>query len=321
VRKAVVLTLLAGLVVGAPRNAPAACSEGTPCVDAEPLWLTPSPRYFAVISDVGSPSAAALAGGFSVGFRWQPAVLVVPAPNAEGREVNAIRHATDLSLGLRVGIGNRMELTAVLPAGLYQAGAGIKGVTHQSAPPIAAQSLHDPRIGFGYALPKRSAHFGVKLRFELKLPLGSQQQLSGETSFVASPSVAAHFKTSKSTPHGLFGAAELGARLRRPTDFYASRIGSQALIAVGAGYALRRPRLIFALEAYALPSLVAGGPTRHLPAEWLASTSYLLDPNVALGLSGGSGLPLSDAGSGSVLGFGVPAFRGLLFLRLAPSPE
>jgi hypothetical protein len=212
-------------------------------------------------------------------------------------------------------MGRGLELTLVLPAGLYQRGAGIKGVTHQSAPAIAQQSLRDPRIGFGFALPTLARRLASKLRFELKLPLGNSDALSGEAGAVASPSLALSART-----HGFVVGAELGARLRRPALLYGSRIGSQALLALGLGYELHGPPLTFAVEAYALPSLIRPSTTRYLPAEWLASVSLRPRPwpRWAFGLGGGSGLALSSNTGSPAFGFGVPAFRGLLFARFAP---
>lgn len=284
-------------------------------MDAEPLWLTPAAQHFAFVSDTGPAPFAGLNGSASIGFRWQPAVVTVPAPSREGRDVNVLRHATDATLGLRAGTGRGLELTLVLPAGLYQRGAGIKGVTHQSAPAIAQQTLRDPRLGFGFALPTLARVLSSKLRFELKLPLGSSDALAGETGAVASPSLALSART-----HGFVAGAELGARLRRPALVYGSRIGSQALLALGLGYESKGLPLSFALEGYALPSLIRPSTTRYLPAEWLASVSLRPRPwpRWAFGLGGGSGLALSSNAGGPVFGFGVPAFRGLLFARFAP---
>jgi hypothetical protein len=314
-RRAALKSLIVMGVLMAFRASAAACTEATPCVDAEPLWLTPAAQRFASISDTARAPFASLSGSASLGFRWQPALVSVPAPSREGRDVNVLRHATDATLALRAGAGKGLELTLVLPAGLYQRGAGIKGVTHQSAPAVDQQSLHDPRVGFGFTLPPLAASLASKLRFELKLPLGNSDALAGEAGFVASPSLALSARA-----EGLFVGAELGARLRKPAVLYGSRIGSQALLALGAGYELSAPRLSFAVEAYALPGLVRASTSRYLPAEWLASVSFGPGPwpRWRFGLAGGSGLAFSSNASGSSFGFGVPAFRGLLFARFTP---
>jgi hypothetical protein len=288
-----------------------------PCPEAETLWASPASQRFVTISDAPATPDLRLGASASAWFRWRPAVLEVPAPNAEGREVNVVAYATDLSLGFRFGIGNRMELTLALPVGLYQRGAGIKGITYQNAQTIAAQGLHDPRLGFGFVLPPLAPWLNARVRFEAKLPLGSEQTLSGEQGAVASPSLAVVARTG-----GLFGGAELGARLRAATNFYGSRIGSQGLLALGVGYELAQPRLALTVEAYALPSLIAAGTTRHLPAEWLASLHYT--PNgwswLTFGAGGGTGLPWSNDGEASFSAFGVPAYRVLAFARFTPEP-
>jgi hypothetical protein len=304
------LTLTLALVL--PRAALANCTATSPCVDAEPLWLPPQPGRLLYVSDAAPTAAGTASLSLAVLFRLRPAVLTVPAPNQSGRDVNVLRHATDASLGGSFGIGDRLELTWVLPAGLYQRGAGIKGVTHQSADPIAPTTLHDPRLGFGYALPWRSRALSAKLRFEAKLPLGNEAALSGEPSAVASPSLAL------SASHGgFFSGLELGPRLRRPSSVFGVRVGSQLLIAGGAGYELKKPRLAFALQAYLLPSLVDSGSPRYLPAEWLASVRFA-PGSFAFGVAGGGGLPFSGDAGGSSLAFGVPSFRAALFAQYVP---
>ncbi len=295
------------------RAAAADCAPPSGCVDAEPLWLSPASVSFLAIADTAAPRAGQVAGAATFGFRYAPARLNVPAPSRGGRDVNLLRHASDLSLAVRWGLGYRLELTALLPAGLYQRGAGIKGITDQSAPPIPIASLHDPRLGFGFRLAHGQT-FGAKLRFEAKLPLGSRAALSGEQSAVASPSLALSARRGR-----FFTAAELGLRVRRPAELFGTRIGSQASLAVGVGYELSRPRLSATLEAYALPSLIDDGPRRYLPAEWLATARWAPASSAfSFGLGGGGALPLSGDAAGSNVAFGVPAFRVLAFARIAP---
>lgn len=295
------------------RPALADCRPPTaPCLDAEPLWLSPAAQRFATISDAGALTWGQLSAAATLDFRLRPAVLTVPAPNRDGRDVNLLRHATDGALGGRLGLGNGVELTVLLPAGLYQRGAGIKGVTDQSAPAIPVTTLHDPRVGFGVVLRDRPT-LSAKMRFEAKLPLGSSATLSGEPSAVASPSLAL-----SSGWGGFFVGAELGARLRRPTRLFGLRQGSQAALSFGLGYEMARLGLSFAAEMYLLPSLVDSGPKSYLPAEWLASARWAPRNTHAwsFGLAGGSGVPLSHDAAGPSLAFGVPSFRALLFVRV-----
>ena len=278
------------------------------------MWQSPSAVRLNVVSDTGALPAGTLALGTSLAFRLRPAVLTVPSPNEQGREVNLISHAITWSLGARWGIGNRLELTA-LAAGLSQQGAGIKGVTSQSAPAIASPVLQDPRVGFGYSLRPPLRSLGFKVRFEAKLPLGNTEALAGEKSFVASPSfvISSRFR-------GAFANVELGARLRRPTNFFGVRVGSQALVALGIGYEISRIRLAFAMEEYLLPSLIDSGSYRYLPAEWLLSSRWAprFFGHFSVGAAFGGALPLltDDGGHGS---FGTPGFRALAFVRLLPS--
>jgi hypothetical protein len=281
-----------------------------PCVDAEPLWQNPSAGQLVTVADTRALEPGQISVTGSAMGRLRPAVLNVPSPSREGRDVDVVARSLAYGLTLRIGIGNRLELTA-LGGGLSQRGAGIKGVTSQVAPPIESPALRDARFGFGFALPMPQ-RFGAKLRFEAKLPVGSAEALAGEEGPVAAPSLAV-----STSAGGWFGGLELGTRLRRPTEFFGARIGSQATVALGGGYTWRSLGLSAALEAYALPSLVAGGSNSYLPAEWLGSVRFAPRPSgpLSLGLSAGTGIPLTSDDAGAHLAFGVPSFRALLQLR------
>lgn len=310
------LVVVASLVLlAAPRAARACAPESAPCIDAEALWLSSSPGRFSLVSNTTAPPALAFAASATLGGRYRPGVLNVPAPNAAGRDVNVLRFALDLTLTGRLGLGRGLELTLLTPAGLDQRGSGIKGVTSQTAEPISSLVLRDPRLGFGYAVPLGWKHVGLKLRFEAKLPLGDQAALAGEMGPVASPSVALSWASG-----GAFLGAELGARLRKPTGFFGSRIGSQAAFGLGAGYELDRPRLAFTLEAYVNPNLIRSPSASYVPAEWFGAVGY--SPNAVrslyFGLGGGTGLPLANVNGDSAFAFGVPMFRANLFARWTP---
>jgi hypothetical protein len=293
-----------------------ACTDAAPCVDAEPLWHSPSAGAFVLVSDPTSPRRGQLGGSATLGFRLKPAVLIAPAPNAAGREINLISHATDLSLGARLGIGRGMEVTLALPAGLYQRGAGIKGVTHQSAPEIPAQSLHDPRLGFGFAA-SNGRRGGIKLRLELKLPFGDEEALMGEPGPVLSPTYLMHWRSGSWS----FGG-EAGVRLRNPSNFFGRRIGTQMGGSLGGGYSFARPRLTFTLEGYALGSLASQENAPDVACEWLASTHFAprAISGLSLGLAVGTNIPL-PLGSEASAGLGAPLVRVLAFTRWAPATD
>lgn len=288
-------------------------APNAPCVDAEPLWQSSSAQRLLSIADAEAVPKGVAALGLSTGFRYRPAVLTVPSPNQTGRDINLVRSSLDAEVAARFGLWERWELTGCLPAGLDQRGAGIKGGTSQQAPPIPRAALHDARLGFGVVLPT-TPRFTAKVRFEAKLPVGSAESLAGERSVVASPSFAL-----ASRGGGFFWGAELAARLRRPSELFGLRLGSQALVAVGTGYELPRPRLSFAGEMYLASSLIPSGVTRYLAAEWLASARLAPRQSAwSFGVAGGSGLPLSGSGS---FAFGVPALRLLAFVRYVPAAE
>ena len=305
------------VVLGASNSLAAECTSSlAPCVDAEPLWLPAGGGPFQTLPNTQATPAGEMAVELGVMLRLRPALLLAPAPNREGREVKAVGFAADGSLGWSLGLGGRWELSGAMPLGLYQSGAGIKGVTYQQAPPVARAAVRDPRFGLGYALLNGAGELGAKARLELKVPLGDPDALASEATPVLCPTVALALRRT-----GWLLGAELGARLRGSSTVFGSRIGSQGFIALGIGYELAPPRVSFALEAYALPSLVAPGDTLYLPAEWLGSVSYspASEPELSFGIGAGTGLPISrnDAGE-SFAAFGVPALRGFAFAQFAP---
>ncbi len=303
---------------------------GALATDAEPLWLPPDAGPFTLLPSTDATPPRRLGFEVALTLRLRPALLQAPAPNREGRTVNALRLATDGAMAWSLGLGYGLEVQGATSLGLSQRGAGIKGVTSQDAPPLPSTATHDPRLGLAYAFGAPVSSFGAKLRLELKLPLGDADALNGEAGLVASPSLAVGWRPSHVdrpasgqalAPPGPMATLEVGARLRSQKDFFGARIGNQAFVAFGLGYALLRPRLTFTLEAYALPGLGGGATAAYLPSEWLSSVAFspTTEPELSFGLAGGAGIPLSSDSSGeSYAAFGVPALRAHVFARFAP---
>jgi hypothetical protein len=308
--------LLLLLLLGNARTARAEGCEARPCAHAENLWWAPGDTRFVSLAGARPAPLLGASAGVALAARFRPAILSVPSPAAEGREVNVIRDAVDSTLWGSLGLPYAFELWAAVPFALWQRGAGLEGVTTQSSEPISASALHDPRLGVAYGQSLAQQRLALKARLEAKLPLGSESTLAGERSFVLSPSLLAAFQFD-----GWFSAAEIGLRLRPTTEIYGARIGSQASITLGAGYGLS-PRYLgafAALETILLPSLVASGSVSHFAGEWLGSVGLAPSPALTFSLGAGTGLPLSSNSRDEPrAAFGVPSTRLFAQFRFTP---
>ena len=322
-----------------PRALPATdCTDDTgasPCVDFDTLWMPPGRARFVSIaaaenSAPGRPSVAVASSYLS-----RPVVLIAPSPDLGGRKIAVVEYACNVSLLSAYALDERFELAAVLPATLAQSGTGVAGITAQTAAPLPDQALRDPRLGMGILLLRmtlpHSTRFALKSRLQVSVPLGQEQHLAGERSFVSAPTVALALERG-----AWFAGGEFGARLRQVSRLADARVGSQLVSSLGVGFELLRPEVLaVALEAWMLPTLVAQDSalpphdpvsTSLVPAEWLASLRFapLWRGNLAFQLGGGGPLPLSSerAGGGRTRHFAgvtTPRFRIVAALRYAPT--
>jgi hypothetical protein len=230
------------------------------------------------------------------------------------------------------GVTDRLQLDFDVPMTFGQGGTGIAPVTGGAA--LEDTAVRDLRFGLAYALVPRARvssaspkanGFALAGRFEVVAPTGDQAQFAGDASGVFVPSVAGDFRQGR-----FFAGAEAGARLRSTSELLGARVGSQAVLALGAGFdVLPRELLTFALEARALPTFaeqhsistnngtyVSTPDGSHItPAEWQLSarTAPLVGGDLSIQASGGGGIPLS-----SETAITAPRFRFTLGLRWAP---
>jgi hypothetical protein len=307
------------------------------CFDANQLWLPAGSASFISLPDTRVTGVGQMSFGVASEWLHRPVVLHVSSPDRDGREVNVVDTALDASFFLGFGLFKNLELTLAAPTRLYQTGAGSGGVSSQTAPPLERNAVRNPRLGLGYSLDDALAIPGVGLRlgFDASLPLANESEFAGERSVVAMPSATLSLQTGP-----LKLGASLGARLRGALDFAGVRLGNQGFGALGLGFEVLDPGLLFlSLEAFALPSLgsslAASGngavsSESLIPAEWLLSVHSSFEKQGAwtLSLAAGSGIPLSsetrETSTGSstarFLGLGTPDFRSLVVLRFA-APE
>jgi hypothetical protein len=251
-----------------------------------------------------------------------PVTLRANSPDPAGREIRVVDDVADTSLLASGSVARSLALSIALPIRSYQTGAGIGAVTSQSPSPPTTTAVRDPRIGLAYSFEQffHVRGLGLKSYLETSLPLGDSAIFAGDRSLVVSPKIllSGHYDR-------FFGELSLGARLRQTSTIGDTRIGSQALLALGFGVdALPHDLLFVGVEAWALPALtsttaqqVAATESVTLtPAEWLVSAQsrFASGSRWLLQIGGGSGLPLSSvhhvgAGSEHFLGVTTPEFR------------
>jgi hypothetical protein len=271
--------------------------------------------------------------GLGVEYLRRPIVLQAASPDREGRSVHVVDWALDAQLLVGFGLGSRFELGLAMPFVLTQRGSGVAGLTTTQAAPLSTAAVRDPRATLGYAL--FDADFGGwrsggKARFTLSAPFGDEHLSAGDAGWVVAPGF-----TFDAEAGPAFAALDVGARLRETTTLANVRHGHQLSVGVGVGATWHRsPRVVTALEAWSLPSLVSQpddfGDVTHVPAEWLLSASVWPRAWAQLQLGVGGALPLSNvaayAPSGDVTTESAAALtaaelRCLLLVRITTEPE
>jgi len=283
----------------APRVADARCDSNAAlhaCVNADSLWLPARRGSFLTLTNAETLAPGDVAFGSSASLSSKPIVLRVPSPGSH-LEVPAVDKALHVSLSASVGVATDWELAVIVPLTLYQSGAGVAPYLSSEADALPRTALRDPRLGATYALLARDLEdqgdgFALAAHLDLSLPLGNADAFASEPGPVLSPTVTADFRSGP-----LLVGAEAGARLRTPTRFANTRLGPQAVLALGAGVDVLRETLSLAVEAFALPVLASqpsGGTL--VPAEWMvtARTVPFADGAWAASLGGGTAIPLTE---------------------------
>jgi len=314
------------------------CAESepfSPCFDANSLWLPAGRATFASMPDTQVLSPGQLGFGTAAELLHQPVMLRVASPDRDGRDIQVVDHALDVSYFLAFGIARNFEASALASLRVAQSGAGVGGIDSQAAPALARNAVRDPRLGVAYSLGDAlgARDFGLRVALDASLPLGNRDPFASERSFVVMPNATFGYRKG-----ALQLRAELGVRLRREVDFGGVRVGNQAFFALGVAARLFPGWLTVSAEAFGLPALSdsrgsAASPrvssARLFPAEWLAGvhSSFGTSGPWTVSLSAGSGIPLSsetrDSPSGPqtshFLGLTSADFRALLVVRFAPT--
>jgi hypothetical protein len=307
----------------------------SPCFDANALWLPAGRASFLSMPDTQAIAPAQLGFGAVAEFLHRPVVLSAASPDADGREIQVLESALDVSYFLAFGLVRNLEASVLASTRVHQSGAGAGSVASQSASALPHNAVRDPRVGLAYSLDDAMAvpGFGLRLAVDATLPLGGRDPFANERSFVVMPNATLGYRQG-----ALRLSAELGARLRQSVDFGGVKLGNQAFVAFGVAGTFVPGWLTLSAELFGLPSLSedrgsAASPrvtsVRLFPAEWLAGIhcGFGQSGPWVLSVAGGGGIPLSsetrESSSGPAtsdfLGVTTPDFRALVSVRFTPT--
>lgn len=310
-------------------------SDFSPCIDADALWLAPAATRFVAIDAARVLPERQWIAGLGVTYLARPVELHVASPDPEGRTIAVVDDALNATAFAAFGLGSDLEVEAALPFTVYQTGAGVQGITTQHAEPLRAQALRDPRLGASFQLLQGVSRWSLSSRATLRLalPLGTDDALAGDRSFVLAPGT-----TWVAEPAPFFAAVHVGARVRAVTQLGSARLGSQLVASLGLGIDIFPYELLsVSAEASLLPVLTsqasrapngAAVEGRLIPAEWLLSARSrpLRATNLSVQLGAGTGMPLSaeerttpdgTTESDHFAGITTPRYRIVLALRYA----
>jgi hypothetical protein len=252
--------------------------------------------------------------------------LIAPSPHPDGREVPVVDWTSNATLGFSFGVARRLDAGVTLPLVFFQTGTGVEGVTSQSAPPIQANAVRDPRLTVAYQFLGSGDESGsaAGARLELALPLGDSAALAGAGSATLAPGLTAEHQLGRFT-----FATDLSLRLRKSVRFANVERGSELALGVAASVVvLDRPLLATGVELSLRPNLVgAASNDPHasvdLPAEWLVGARLKpcgSDDAWSLIAAAGAAIPLASARGADgkreyFAGVTAPSFRALAALR------
>jgi hypothetical protein len=335
------ITLAVAIVFGfcfSPGRARATDCAGplSPCINADPFWPHAGPSQFEAVGGSATVAAGQLGFGLVADYASRPIVFKLPTASGGSQTNYAIDDQVNGTFLWSYGVTDRLELDFALPVTFGQSGLGLTPVA--GGPGLHDTAMRDLRFGFAYAFlaPPRPAaptvptpqphdFFGLAARFEVSAPSGDHDQFAGDRAGVFVPSLAADFRLG-----AVYGAAEIGARIRPTTQLLGARVGTQFVTAAGLGVDLAPHRLLSAaIEAWALETLVGQesaleqngvvftrpGAPALVPSEWQVSlrSAPLASGDFSIQVGGGGSIPWSSDGA-----LTTPRFRFVLGVRWAP---
>jgi hypothetical protein len=326
------------MVAASPASAAERCGNPliSACINDDTLWPHAGPAQFLGVGGSETVAKGQVGFGLVTSYLSRPITLHLPSPGPGGSSSNAINDQVNGTFLWAYGVTDRLELDVALPITFGQGGGGVQSITGGAG--VQDTAMRDMRFGAAWSIVPRARvaplaqnTWALAARFETSAPTGDEGQFAGERAAVFVPSIAGDVRLDR-----FFAAAELGARLRPTAELVGARVGSQLVVAAGAGLDLfaRHDLLAIAAEARALPILVGQHASQQtpqglvsvpcgdagttcsstiIPAEWAVSarTAPLVGGDLAFILGGGGALnpdaPIT-----------TPRFRFTLSIRYAP---
>lgn len=258
--------------------------------------MTPGAQFFA------TPSARPIPNGrFAAGLRssllLEPISGSQPSPDPEGTDTAVVSTLWLQEILFGVGLGAGIDVALALPVHLLQSGQALTGAGIGDG--LAPIALGDVRLGLGVGVPLGAA--SIRPYGTIFLPTGQEQEFAGERLPRGDLGVAVAVDARAWT----FGGS-LAVRVRELSELSNVRWSSQGLLTLGARY-LWTPEFDTCLELALSPTLsgqpepTSGSAGYLLPAELLVGGHHRTE-SLALGVFGGTGLPLSIApGTGALV--------------------
>jgi hypothetical protein len=302
-------------------------------VNSDTLWPEAGPTPFASLPGTLTTAPRQFSFGLLATYLMRPVVLATPSPGPTGSKENAISDQVNGNFLFGYGVTDRLELHLALPVTFAQAGSGTSGIT--GGDDLRDTALRDLRFGAALAIVpeervdrdiarRRGLGFSLAARFDMSAPTGDRTQFSGEPSGVFMPELAFGLTFDR-----FFAGGEVGARLRRASEFAGARIGTQGALGLGIGaHVLAHELLSVTAEARVLPTFTDQSDTVqttsglrsspngiHItPAEWMAGirTAPTAGGDFTVTAGFGTGIPI---GAEAIT---RPRIRALLGVAFAP---
>ncbi len=283
------------------------------CIDSDALWFTPGATTFFSVASGQTLGARRFGFGLANSLQDKPIVLRRGAGGPAGEVATpAVGTQLNTSFLFSYAFTNKLQADIAAPVTFYQTGTGLSTVSGAGTD-SPSNAVRDMRIGAAYALaslPRAGKVRGVGLvaRFDLSIPTGERESFGGDRGVVGMPGLAIEDRIGPI----IFGA-HVGARLRKTTNFFDKKVGSQAYMAFGvAGHLDKKETLSLTGELFALPSLVADGTS---PMQWLGGLRWSGLWGGDLVIHGGAGGGFRSSSSAQLL---EPSWRAVLDIRYAP---
>ncbi len=245
-------------------------------------------------------------------LRWAPKLILdyahqplqVSTTGVGGNTRDVIGNQVSADLALAIGLGDRLDVYAVVPATLYQAGDGPTG----TGAALAATALGNPSVGAKLRLagdPTRG--LSLALSGSVVVPVGSSQSFAGDGGLGARGDVLAAIASKHLVIPLNVGIAYRPDRVLGP----GAHVGTEMDFGTGVHVPVDTHFRLM-LELHGSTRVAAAFHLADTPLETTLGARYAFDNGLQLG--GGVGMGLTNA-------VGVPKVRGLLMVGFAPKRQ